>query len=375
MPSRAKIASLVTVIALGGLAAVGVRLRQRSADPAAVQTQDDQPAPKMRTEVVRQTVHRRAKAERSPSGARLVERSPARALPRPPRAAAPATAAAARAVRDAGTTATTAATTLDDHGGDRGGDDDDDALRRPRRRPRRRRRLAATAAATTRGHGGGDDDDSGHGRGRGRGRGGDDALSGRRAGEVPALAGDGRRRGDVLRRAGVPRRPGARRPRPGARPGRARRGHAAPRVVVERRIIRRVVITHPAPSAAARVRAGSAPPRAAGPRPAPAPAPAPAAPAPAPAPAPLTTALLVTDRAVVVHELAFAAMGTHVRLLASDAAPLPAARAEVERLAAALTRFDPRSELCALNADPRRGRAGLGRPVRGRRAPRSTAPS
>jgi len=57
---------------------------------------------------------------------------------------------------------------------------------------------------------------------------------------------------------------------------------------------------------------------------------------------------------VTLHELDFPAMGTHVRLLASDPEPLPGARAEVERLAACLTRFDPRSELCALNADPRR---------------------
>jgi len=47
-------------------------------------------------------------------------------------------------------------------------------------------------------------------------------------------------------------------------------------------------------------------------------------------------------------------MGTGVRLLASDPGPLPAARALVERLAARLTRFDPVSELCALNRDPRR---------------------
>jgi thiamine biosynthesis lipoprotein len=46
-------------------------------------------------------------------------------------------------------------------------------------------------------------------------------------------------------------------------------------------------------------------------------------------------------------------MGTHVRLLATDPAPLPEARAEIERLAARLTRFDARSDLCALNADPR----------------------
>ena len=57
---------------------------------------------------------------------------------------------------------------------------------------------------------------------------------------------------------------------------------------------------------------------------------------------------------MTLHELAFPSMGTQARLLASDAALLPAARAEVERLAAALTRFDAGSELCALNADPRR---------------------
>jgi FAD:protein FMN transferase len=55
-----------------------------------------------------------------------------------------------------------------------------------------------------------------------------------------------------------------------------------------------------------------------------------------------------------VNELAFRCMGTRVRLLASEPSRLPAARAEVERLAAVLTRFDPASELCALNADPRR---------------------
>jgi len=56
---------------------------------------------------------------------------------------------------------------------------------------------------------------------------------------------------------------------------------------------------------------------------------------------------------VTLHELAFPSMGTRVRLLASDPSPLPTARAEVERLAARLTRFDAGSELCALNADPR----------------------
>ena len=54
-----------------------------------------------------------------------------------------------------------------------------------------------------------------------------------------------------------------------------------------------------------------------------------------------------------LHELSFPAMGTRVRLLATDPSPLTAARAEVEQLAARLTRFDTRSELCMLNADPR----------------------
>ena len=54
-----------------------------------------------------------------------------------------------------------------------------------------------------------------------------------------------------------------------------------------------------------------------------------------------------------LHELDFPAMWTRVRLLASHPGPLPAVRAEVEQLAARLTRFDARSELCRLNADPR----------------------
>src|SRR5215213_6493194 len=66
MPSRAKIASFVTVLALGVLAAVALASGS-GGDPAAVQTQDDVAKPKARTEIVRQTVHRRAKAESSPS--------------------------------------------------------------------------------------------------------------------------------------------------------------------------------------------------------------------------------------------------------------------------------------------------------------------
>jgi FAD:protein FMN transferase len=52
-------------------------------------------------------------------------------------------------------------------------------------------------------------------------------------------------------------------------------------------------------------------------------------------------------------ELAFPAMGTHVRLLGSPGAPLNEARAAIEDLEARLTRFDSQSELCRLNADPR----------------------
>jgi thiamine biosynthesis lipoprotein len=52
-------------------------------------------------------------------------------------------------------------------------------------------------------------------------------------------------------------------------------------------------------------------------------------------------------------ELAFPAMGTSVRLLGSPGAPLHEARCLIEDLEARLTRFDPHSELSALNADPR----------------------
>lgn len=55
----------------------------------------------------------------------------------------------------------------------------------------------------------------------------------------------------------------------------------------------------------------------------------------------------------VLSELAFPAMGTSVRLLGSLGAPLHRARCLIEDLEARLTRFDPRSELSRLNADPR----------------------
>jgi FAD:protein FMN transferase len=56
---------------------------------------------------------------------------------------------------------------------------------------------------------------------------------------------------------------------------------------------------------------------------------------------------------VTLRELAFPAMGTRVRLLGVPGAPLDAARELIESLEARLTRFDPESELCRLNADPR----------------------
>jgi FAD:protein FMN transferase len=56
---------------------------------------------------------------------------------------------------------------------------------------------------------------------------------------------------------------------------------------------------------------------------------------------------------ITLTELAFPAMGTSVRLLASPGAPLHAARTLIEDLEAHLTRFDPDSELSRLNADPR----------------------
>jgi thiamine biosynthesis lipoprotein len=65
-----------------------------------------------------------------------------------------------------------------------------------------------------------------------------------------------------------------------------------------------------------------------------------------------------------VIELAFPCMGTTVRLIAPPEAPLESVRDGIEALAARLTRFtqptswartrDSTSELCALNADPRR---------------------
>jgi thiamine biosynthesis lipoprotein len=54
-----------------------------------------------------------------------------------------------------------------------------------------------------------------------------------------------------------------------------------------------------------------------------------------------------------VNELSFPSMGTTVRLLAPEGAPLGAVRDGIAELAARLTRFAPGSELSALNTDPR----------------------
>ena len=118
-------------------------------------------------------------------------------------------------------------------------------------------------------------------------------------------------------------------------------------MIVHRVIVRSVIVTERAPRGGAlrrRSRAGAA---------APAPAPAPSAPA-APAPARAgarTGARRARHHGVVVNELVFPCMGTTVRLIAD--APLEPVRAGIEEIAARLTRFDPASELCALNADPR----------------------
>jgi thiamine biosynthesis lipoprotein len=60
-----------------------------------------------------------------------------------------------------------------------------------------------------------------------------------------------------------------------------------------------------------------------------------------------------STEAPALAELAFPAMGTEIRLLASPAAPLVGVHAELLDWAARLSRFRNDSELCALNADPR----------------------
>lgn len=159
MLSRAKIASFVTVVALGALAAVALASGS-GGDPAAVQTQDDVAKPKVRTEIVRQTIHRRAKAESSPSGGGSSSGSSHSSNSgRGSSSRGPGSGAATRSIAPA--TVVQAVPTVDDHGG-RGGDDDGpdhDAF-------------DDHGGDDHSGSGGGGDDDGG--RGRGRGRGGDD---------------------------------------------------------------------------------------------------------------------------------------------------------------------------------------------------------
>ena len=163
-PSRHQIAAGVTVVALGALATVALASGSTEPNETAAAPQS---APEVRTEIVRETVHRRAKGSGSSgsgapsSGSRTVRSS---SSPSPSPSSTPATAAVApvsspdhqrrgRGSDDVG---------FDDHGGRRGEDDSDDHGGRGR----------GGDDDGSDDHGG--DDDSGHGRGRGRGRGGDD---------------------------------------------------------------------------------------------------------------------------------------------------------------------------------------------------------
>ena len=142
MFSRVKIASLVTVLALGALAAVALASGS-GGNPAAVQTTDDVPAkPRVRTEIVHQTVHRRAKTRAASAGTSSGSSGAGGAV------AVPATATPDDHGRDDDRFDDHGADdAFDDHGGDdRSGSDDDSS-----------------------GRGGGED-----GGGHGRGRGGDD---------------------------------------------------------------------------------------------------------------------------------------------------------------------------------------------------------
>ena len=127
-PSRQQFAAGVTVVTLGALATVALASGDAStSNPSAAPAA--QSAPEVRTQIVRETVHRRAKRSSSSSsggstssGSRSVRAS---SSPSPSRSAAPATAAVApvsspdhqrrgRGTDDVG---------FDDHGG-HGGDDD-----------------------------------------------------------------------------------------------------------------------------------------------------------------------------------------------------------------------------------------------------------
>ena len=72
-PTRHQIAAGVTVVALGALATVALA---SGSTPATDTAAAPQSAPEVRTEIVRETVHRRAKASSSPSsGSRAVRSS------------------------------------------------------------------------------------------------------------------------------------------------------------------------------------------------------------------------------------------------------------------------------------------------------------
>ncbi len=134
-PTRHQIAAGVTVVALGALATVALA---SGSTPATDTAAAPQSAPEVRTEIVRETVHRRAKASSSPSsGSRAVRSSSSPSAGRSTAAVAPVAGPShqrrGRGTDDVGfTQPTSSARTGDDHGGDddsghhggRGRDDD-----------------------------------------------------------------------------------------------------------------------------------------------------------------------------------------------------------------------------------------------------------
>ncbi|MEO8689431.1 MAG: hypothetical protein ABI611_14615, partial [Solirubrobacteraceae bacterium] len=81
-PSRNHIAAAVTVLALGVLATVALATGGTPQPAAAPVSSRVAPAPEVRTEIVRETIHRRAKRKRS-HGSRRAGAAPAatRAIP------------------------------------------------------------------------------------------------------------------------------------------------------------------------------------------------------------------------------------------------------------------------------------------------------
>jgi hypothetical protein len=159
-PSRHQIAAGVTVVALGTLATValasgGEPERSAAGAPAAAQS-----APEVRTQIIRETVHRRARRSASGGSGGSGSSSAVRATASPSASASPSPAAPAVAP----------VATPDDHGGRRGRGSDDVGFDDHGGRGRR----GDDDDFDDHGSDDHDDDDSGHGRGRGRGRGGDD---------------------------------------------------------------------------------------------------------------------------------------------------------------------------------------------------------